>query len=688
MSARVDIAAFAGGATDIRDGGPAGNALVSRPTGVACDDEYVYIADRGHNRVRQVHLATGIITTIAGTGPGDGGGLDGKRATNGDPGATRVRLRPLGLALAAGYLYVSEFEINRVHRIDLKARTIRVVAGNGDGGFSGDGGPAISAQLNTPRHMAATASHLYISDGGNHRVRRVDLMSGVISTIAGTGNGGYSGDSGPATAAQLRSPFAIRVLDDVLYVADSGNNRVRVVDLATGIITTLAGGRMQGPIGDGGPAIEARLLDPRGLALDESKALLFISEFSSDAKDASGARIRRIELATGIISTVAGIGTADFSGDGGPAQRACLNSPYGLAVDRGGRMLYVADVGNNRVRAVDLMHGVIHTLAGTVAPLGDDGPALAASLASPTQLAADPTGCFIFVCDSSNQRIRRVETATGTITTVAGSGLAGFGGDDGLALDARLNSPFGVACDARFLYISDRFNNRVRRVDLLSGAITTVAGTGTGGSHPDGDLGVKTPLWDPRGLALDHAKRHLYISQFVDERVRRLDLETGVMTTIAGTGVAGFSGDGGPATAAQLYNPTGVCVMDERLYIADRVNHRVRSVDRAGIITTVAGTGLGGFGGDGGPATEAQLKSPIDVQCDRAGNLYITDSGNHRVRRVDLRGVIATVAGTGDGGFEGDINTPFGCVLVRDTLYIAEFANHRVMRVTVPSGDS
>ncbi|MFF4739453.1 RICIN domain-containing protein [Streptomyces sp. NPDC001262] len=281
------------------------------------------------------------------------------------------------------------------------------------------------------------------------------------------------------------------------------------------------------------------------------------------------------------------------------------------------------------------------------------------------------------------------EESAPSISTVVGTGTQNFGGDGGPATAAWLNSPTGVAVDSTgTLYICDYVNHRVRKV-TTDGKISTVAGMGAGTFGGDGGPATAAQLYYPSGVAVDSAGAVFIVDQY-NHRVRKVTAD-GKISTVAGAGAATFGGDGGPATAAQLYYPSGVAVDGTgNLYIADQHNHRVRKVTTDGKISTVAGTGAATFGGDGGPATAAQLKNPVGVVVDSTGNLYIGEYGSHRVRKVTADGKISTVAGTGAATFGGDggpataaqLNTPFGlavdCV---DTLYIADHVNHRVRKI-------
>ncbi len=477
------------------------------------------------------------------------------------------------------------------------------------------------------------AGNVYIADSGNHRIRRVDA-AGVITTVAGTGGFGFSGDGGPATAALLNVPTGLAV-DGAgnVYIADSGNHRIRRVNGA-GNITTVAGTGATGSSGDGGPATAAQLGYPTGVAVDGA-GNVYIADYGNH-------RIRRVDGAGG-ITTVAGTGAFGFSGDGGPATAAQLYMPAGVTVDRAGNV-YIADAYNHRVRRVDTA-AVITTVAGTGAAgfSGDGGPATAAQLRNPFHVTVDGAG-NVYLADNGNHRIRRVDAA-GVITTVAGTGAAGFSGDGGLASAAQLDVPTGIAVDGvGNVYIADSGNHRIRRVDA-AGVITTVAGTAVAGFGGDGGPATAAQLSNPSGVAVDGAG-NVYIAATGNHRIRRVDA-AGVITTVAGTSASGFSGDGGPATAAQLSNPSGMDVDGAgNVYVADAGNFRIRRVDAAGVITTVAGTSaFFGSNGDGGPATAAQLAIPRGVGVDGAGNVYIADSGNHRIRRVDAAGVITTMAG-------------------------------------------
>lgn len=331
------------------------------------------------------------------------------------------------------------------------------------------------------------------------------------------------------------------------------------------------------------------------------------------------------------ITTVAGNGTSGYSGDGGSATSAELNSPYGVSVDASGNV-YIADTGNSVIRKIDSA-GKITTIAGigTNGYSGDGGPATAAALFSPTRAAADHAG-NVYIADVYNNRIRKID-ASGQITTIAGTGTYGYSGDGGPATSAELYWPDAVAVDtADNVYVSDTVNNRIRKIDT-SGMITTIAGTGFAGVLGDGGPAVSAQVNEPEDVAVD-SHGNLYIADYGNSKIRKIDA-SGTITTIAGTGSIGYGGDGGPATSAVLNLPTGVAVDTVgNVYIADYQNSRIRKIDTSGVITTLAGTGTSGFSGDGGSPTSAELNWPEEVATDNAGNVYIADYNNMRIREI------------------------------------------------------
>jgi sugar lactone lactonase YvrE len=336
---------------------------------------------------------------------------------------------------------------------------------------------------------------------------------------------------------------------------------------------------------------------------------------------------------TDVITRLAGNGQQTMSGDGGPAVTAALNLPRDTATGPDGS-IYVADTYNQRIRRIDAVTGVITTVAGTggTAYNGDDQLAVRATLKWPHDVTVADDGT-VYVADSSHHRVRRIDPVTGMITTILGTGVAGVGADGVLGTSSQLKNPKSVALFGRALYVAD-LSNRVRRLDLTTGIVTTVAGTGTAGYAGDGGPALSARLNAPQRLAIDSVG-NIYIADSDNNAVRRVAASSGIITTVAGTGTGGFRGDGGPGTSALLRKPRGVALDGDRvLYIADSGNHRIRRLDLAtGTIRTIAGS-TRGSGGDGGPASAAHFDNPRGLTVDSAGRLIIADTFNSVIRVI------------------------------------------------------
>ncbi|HTW67660.1 MAG TPA: hypothetical protein VME17_23750 [Bryobacteraceae bacterium] len=668
------------GTTRVLEGASATASPLRVPIAVVADSSgNIYIADEADNRIRKVD-ANGIISTYAGTG------LPGYTGDRGPAMSAELDF-PVGLALdSKGNMYVADQGNAVIRRISVDG-TINTIAGNGNPAFAGDNGPAASAQIDPTAVAVDSQGNLYIADGYNYRIRKVDT-NGIITTIAGTGQPSYSGDNGPALNATIDFVTDLTV-DQAgnIYLADYYNGAIRKID-TTGMITTIAGGVQYGAIQDGVLATITVML-PDGVTLDNS-GNLYLSDDNGD-----NTVVRRVDLSTGLIYTVAGNGQIGFQGDGGVATAAELGSPAGLAYQSG--QLFFADSTNARIRKV--ANTIITTVAG--ASIRDNGPATSAFLNFPEGIALDNAG-DILVADTGNNEARRFLSGgninsfgqvlgepygvaadqagnfyvtdeeaeypsenphvlkiepDGTTSIIAGSGPDGYSGDGGPAGGAAISIPEGIAVDAAGnIYFADAGNFVVRQIDT-QGNIHTFAGNGKPTFSGDGGLATKAGM-TPFDVALDGAG-DVFVADLGNNRIREIT-PSGIITTVAGSGTLGYSGDGAAATAAELNGPTGVAVDQAgNLFIADEGNHVVRRVTAQGLISTIAGDGtMTPASGDGGPAAAASL-DPWSVGLDRAGNVYVTDSFNDRVREltpvVDKPASMTIVSGNDQSGTVGSV---------------------------------
>jgi uncharacterized protein (TIGR03437 family) len=669
------------GSSRLRDGNPATSVPLRYPYGVAQDAiGNVYFADAQDNRVRRVDTK-GIITTVAGTGvagfSGDGGP------------ATQAKLNtPQGLRLDAkgANLYIADYDNNRVRMVVLATGVITTLAGTGDFRFNGEKGLATEIAFDPDDIAVDSAGNIYIADYTNSRIRKVLASDGTISTIAGIPNAGNGGDFGPAVQAALNGPTGISVdAQNNVYFIDLNNNRVRKISQSTGIITNFAGSGDGGYgepqfDGDGGPAVKAFLAIPFSTAVEPNGNVLILCVFE----------LWRVFASDSSIHFIAGNDSLSFGGDGGLLASAKFAVPIYINTSPTDDIL-ISDVGNYRVRRVSA--GNINTVAGTT--ILDGIPATTAFLNQPDGLVLDSKGGMV-IADTSDSRVRIVPS-TGVIANLAGTGIRGQ--DTG-----QLFFPRGMKYDSLGnLLIADQQNDRIMRIPAGS-AIMLEAGNGQTGFSGDGGQANQSRLNSPMGVTAD-ATGNVYIADNGNERIRMVDLN-GDISTIAGNGNPNFVGDNAPAKSAQL-DPIDVAMDNAgNLLVADWINHRIRKINlTTKVITTVAGIGTPGYSGDGGPATSAQLSLPTSMTVDAAGNLYIADNGNSVVRRVSAStGVITTIAGNGKLSFNAETGTATGVSIdptrvvvdASGTIYFTDQFNDRIRKLlvqvpatmTISSGDA
>jgi len=663
---------------------PAISAGIGYPYPVAADAAgNFYFATNSPNYAVFKVDTSGTLTRFAGSGTN---GFSG----DGGPAAAAQIGCVYGLALDSfENLYLADLCNNRVRMVEASTGIITTVAGNGSYAYSGDGGPAASASLTNPYSVAVDpGGNIFIADTNNYRIRRVDAGTGNISTVAGNGSFGNGTDGVTATSTNLGYVYGLTV-DGAgnVYFSDVSNSiisysyvnyyRVRRIDASSQIVTTVAGGLGDAnycslPLGDGGSATSAGLCYPYDLTFDSAHNL-YIS-------DSGHYRIRKVD-ASGTITTFAGNGSYGFSGDGGPAANASLSQPWGIAADGTGN-LYIADLDNVRVRRVDSL-GNISTVAGN---------GLYNQLSNPYSPVMDSSG-NLFIADEGNRLIRRVDATSGLMSNYAGTGNYGYSADGTVATAANLGCAVAVALDsAQNVYLADPCNQVVQKIDRTSGLISTVAGVAfNSGYNGDGNPAASSYLTCPYGIAFDSSD-NLYIADACNQRIRKVDHFSGLISTVAGNGTYGFSGDGGLATSANLSYPYGITVDgSNNLFIADEGNQRVRRVDATtGVITTIAGGGSD-YTTNGIPATGAALQCAVSLASDSAGDVFISDYCAGDIRKVDSSGNINTVAGTVfSHGFSGDggpatsaiLAYPWGISLsAAGDLYIADIGNQRIRRV-------
>ncbi len=647
----------------------------------------IYLVDEANFSIRKIDAKTGFITTVAGNGSRfpfvDGGsatasGLDDPRAIAFDKNNN---------------LYISEFMGHRIRKVT-PAGMISTVVGS-TAGFSGDGGLAINAKLNGPHAILTDADdNLYIADAGNRRIRKVNAQDQMISTIVGNGTQGFEGDGGLGLNAQLN--FVMGLAFDSqgnLYLSDRDNHSVRKVTKTTGIISRVVGLAKGDFISSPGIklATETGIREPYGIALDKQDNLYVVG--------AAYGLLGKVEAATGLMTTIAGGGTYQALTGLSPTTIR-YDGMAGVSIDAAGNPMFCANHGNFTIYkilpapAVDVTPPTLTITTPTNTTNYTTNSALVevygtvADNIRPTHITVkDERGKvdgYIFLGTGNENWNTRLPLQLGSnvftftawdiagnakavtfvatyalptpstiLATIAGNRVAGFNVDTGSGLAAQLYSPEGIVVDnAGNLYVADKGNHRIRKI-TRAGLISTIAGNGQLGSSGDGGLAVNASLNGPSGVAVD-AVGNVYFSDTNNHRIRKVDT-AGILTTVAGTGVRGYGGDGGTARQAQLNLPGGIALdKNGNLLIADTGNHRVRYVNLStGIITTVAGNGYGA-GGDGGPAIQAQLNAPVSVAADSAGNFYLTDTGNFQVRKVSSTGIISRFAGTGTKGYSGD----------------------------------
>lgn len=673
------------------DGAAATNANLNFPFGLNCDAYgNVFIADTSNNRIRMIGT-NGIINTVVGSGvtslTGDGGA-----ATNAGLSSPRRVISD-----TMGNLWIAETGNNCIREVDTNG-IIHTMIGTGTAAYTGDGGAATNASLNAPAGLAFDAfGNLLVADMGNNCIRKVNTAGAVVTEV-GNGYSGFAGDGGAAINANLKSPAGLAFdSHGGLYFADTGNYRVRKVWFADNPGLSLTGIGLKnegnysvvvtGSYGSVTSSIVSLVLasNPPSILMQPTNQTVFPGASAVIGVMAAGTKplqylwyFNTTNLVQSSASAALVFNQLDITNQGGYV--VVVTNNYGSVTSRVAVLAFpplvtsqptgqISFAGSNcvynvaasgyglltyqwQLNGTNVPCNIIATVAGGgLSNPGNNGPATNASLNWIGGIASDSLG-NLYIADQNRYRIQKVDS-NGIITTLTGNGTNVYSGDNGSATNAGVVSPDSVAIDSSGnLFFAEYSGHRIRKVGT-NGIITTVAGNGTNGYSGDGGPATNAMLNYPQGIALD-TNGCLYIADYYNNRVRRVD-QSGTITTVAGNGSFNFSGDGGPATNATLRYPDGVLVDSaNNLYIADHNNMRVRRVDAMGVITTVVGNGNSAFSGDGGAATNAGLYYPCGMTMDSFGYLFVADQGHYRIRQIDPFGTITTVAGNGNTTFSGD----------------------------------
>ncbi len=640
----------------------------SSPAGVAAIGANLFIADTANHVIRKIDTATGAVTTLAGSF-GVYGSADGT-------GSTARFNSPAGIAAVplSNTLYICDTGNHTIRKIISTSGVVTTVAGSAGISGSADNTAAALVRFNSPRGIATdlAGSALFVADTGNHKIRRVVADTGSTTTYAGSGASGANDNVGES--ASFSSPEGIASLGADVYVADTGNHTIRKITPsgAVGSVTTFAGAA--GAIGflDNTTGLLARFSSPASLAA------IGTGLFVADTGNQVLRKIETVGFVNGFVTTLAGGAHPPEFADGiGSAAR--FNGPKGVGTNESGSFLFVADTQNHAIRQVTI-GGSVTTVAGNPPQAGTtDGTGAAARFRAPAGAAV--VGDNVFVVDTGNHTIRKI-TSAGTVATLAGNpGVSGI--TDGAGTAARFTNPQGIVAVGTDLYVADAGNHAIRKV-TSAGAVTTFAGSTAGIQDFVDGTGTVARFRTPKGIATDGTS--LFVADTGNHAIRKINIVTGAVTTLAGTGVTGYAN-----SPAQFNAPEGVAVIGISLYVADTGNHAVRKIANfnAGSpqVSTFAGAGpptaASGFVDGSGTAT--RFSSPRGITA--VGSvLYVADTGNHAIRRITTAATVTTFAGTavsattrdGDAG-QALLNAPVGIAGVQGTIYFTD-ANENVVR--------
>jgi len=677
------VSTFSGTANPGADGTGAA-ARFQLPYNAVSDGIFLYVTDSGNHTVRRILLSNGAVSTLAGQ-VGVSGVADGL-------GTQATFNFPTGIAIDSTNtnLYVADTGNNMIRQVVIATGAVSAVAGSSVAGAADGTGQA--AFFNSPHGIAGGTGSLYVADTGNNKIRRVDIGTGTVTSVTGQPRliGSAGATDGNFFVATLNRPLGVTIIGTSLYVADTNNNKIRRVDLIGGTVSSITGvANTPGPVGAlDAPAASAAFAAPAGIGTDGANTLYIA--------DTNNNKIRQIDLAALGVSSLTGAssvsGTAGFAD--GAASSVMLFAPAGVTT--AANAVIFVDTGNNTLRSFSLVTGQGTTLAGSaLLNSGANGVGAAARYKFPRGIASD--GANLYVADSGNHTIRKIVIATGLATTLAGqSGVAGAA--DGTGAAATFNSPAGIAADGGNLYVADTGNNKIRRVVIATGAVSSLTGmANTAVMAGAADGAATTAAFNgPSGIATDGG--NLYVADTGNNKIRQVVIATGAVSSLTGaanTPVTPGATDGDSAATA-FSGPFGIVIDSGKanLYVTDAGNNKIRQVviatGAASSVTGAAGIAVTAGAADGAPLS-ASFNQPRGIGTDGT-NLYVADAGNNKIRQVAIAagavssftGITSTqgAAGHADGArAEATFSGPYGIVAVGGVLYVADTGNSVIRRI-------
>lgn len=640
-------------------------ARFGNPFGVVSDGTNLYVADSNNHKIRKIIIATGLVTTLAGTGME--GSADGA-------GAVATFFNPIGITTDGTYLYVTDSWNSKIRKIEIATSEVSSLTDS-------------TASLRNPAGITTDGTNLYVTDSG--QIRKIVIATGSVSTLAGvstTGIGllstGGSGSppvaaDGPGSSATFSFPSGIATDGTNLYVADYGNNKIRKIVIATGVVSSLTGvANTAGVAGAAdGVATAATFSHPQGITTDGVN--LYVTDVTNN-------KVRKVVIATGAVSSLTGIANAvgPRGAMDGAAAAATFDWPSGITI--GGGMLFVSEILNNTVRSIALADLAVSTLAGNVH--GTDGIGAIASFRQPSDVASD--GINLYVADTSNNKIRKVVIATGEVTTLAGTGE--YGAADGAGSVATFNQPSCITTDGTNLYVGEYGNYKIRKIVIATGmvsALTGVANTAGVWGAVDGP-GATATFTSPLGITTDG--NSLYVADTFNNKIRKVVIATGMVSSLTGiANTAGIQGaTDGAGEAATFISPQGITTDGSNLYVADTHNNKIRKIVIATSVvssfTGMTNTGVAPGAADGDKLS-ATFNSPVGIATD-GKSLYVADLANHKIRKIAIStGEVSSLTGTANavgaiGAIDGagttaTFTSPSGMTTDGISLYVTDKNN-------------